>query len=141
MKSLLLLLSCAFVFSCFAGKKDFEPEKDMIIESKQIANPNWKVMGFCDSSSQVCIYIDTVFGYIVQLKRLDKKKFLIRDVDWPSAINKLTEGAYLTSKFRKKKMKLVNKSFFTLTYEAKRGRMIIEVSAENKRIKKITIKK
>ena len=141
MKSLLLLLSCAFVFSCFAGKKDFEPEKDMIIESKQIANPNWKVMGFCDSSSQVCIYIDTVFGYIVQLKRLDKKKFLIRDVDQPCAINKLTEGAYLTSKFRKKKMKLVNKSFFTLTYEAKRGRMIIEVSAENKRIKKITIKK
>jgi hypothetical protein len=140
-KNIFFLLLFAFVFSCFGGKKDFEPEKNMIIDSKQIANPDWKVMGFCDSTSQVCIYIDTVFGYIVQLKRLDKKKFLIRDVDQPSAINKLTEGAYLTSKFRKKKMKLVNKSFFTLTYEAKRGRMVIEVNAENKRIKKITIKK
>ena len=141
MKKIFFPLVCAFVFSCFAGKKDFEPEKDMIIDSKQITNPNWKVMGFCDSVSQVCIYIDTVFGYVVQLKRLDKKKFLIRDVDQPSAINKLIEGAYLTSKFRDKKLKLVNKSFFTLTYEAKRGKMIIEVSAENKRIKKITIKK
>ncbi len=141
MKNVFFLLLIVFVLPCFAGKKDFVPEKDMLIDSKQITNPNWKVMGFCDSTSQICIYMDTVFGYIVQLKRLDKKKFIIRDVDQPSAINKITEGAYLTSKFRKKKLKLVNKSFFTLTYEAKRGKMIIEVRAENYRIKKITVKK
>lgn len=141
MKNVFFLLLIVFVLPCCAGKKDFVPEKDMLIDSKQITNPNWKVMGFCDSTSQICIYMDTVFGYIVQLKRLDKKKFIIRDVDQPCAINKITEGAYLTSKFRKKKLKLVNKSFFTLTYEAKRGKMIIEVRAENYRIKKITVKK
>ena len=141
MKNVFFIALLFLVLPCVAGKKDFVPEKDMILDSKQVKNPNWKVMGFCDSASQLCIYIDTVFGYIIQLRRLEENKFSIRDVDNPSAVDELIEGAYLTSKFRKKKLKLVNKSFFTLTYEAKRGKMIIEVSVENKRINKITIKK
>lgn len=141
MKNAFFISLFILLLPCVAGKKDFVPEKDMILSITQVTNPNWKAMGFCDSTSQLCIYIDTVFGYIIQLRRLNQTKFSVRDVDNPSAIDKLIEGAYLTSKFREKKLKLVNKSFFTLTYEDRRGKMIIEVSTENKRIKKITVKK
>lgn len=140
-KNLFFLLLIMVVPFCFAGKKGFMPKTDMTVDSKQIRNLNWKVMGFCDSSSQICIYLDTISGYIVQLNRINNTDFIVRDVDQPSAINTLIEGAFLTSKFREKKLKLVNKSFFSLTYEAKRGRMIIEVNNENNRIRKITIKK
>ena len=141
MKNIFFISLFFIVFSAVAGKKDFIPEKDMILNLVQVKNPNWEVMGFCDSTSQLCIYIDTVFGYIIQLRRLNLTKFSVRDIDNPSAIDNLVEGAYLTSKFRQNKLKLVNKTFFTLTYEDRRGRMVVEVSAENKRIKKITIKK
>lgn len=129
------------VLPCTAGKDEFIPENDMVIPHTQAAASGWKVMGFCDSSSFVCIYMDTVKGYIVQLRRLDKKNFTIRDVDRPVAVDEIIEGAYLTSKFIQKKLKLINKSLFTITYEDKRKKMIIEVNDENKRVKTITFKK
>ena len=141
MKNNVLLLLVIMALPCIAGKDEFIPEQDMVIPHTQAAVSGWKVMGFCDSGSVVCIYMDTVKGYIIQLRRLDKKNFTIRDVDRPVAVDEIIEGAYLTSKFTQKKLKLISKSLFTITYEDKRKKMIIEVNEENGRLKTITFKK
>jgi len=141
MKQRVLLLLAVLTLPCIAGKEEFIPEQDMVIPQTQVTVSGWKVKGFCDSCSVVCIYMDTVKGYIIQLRRLDKKNFTIRDVDRPVVVDEIIEGAYLTSKFAQKKLKLTGKTLFTVTYEDKRKKMIIEVNSENGRVKTITFTK
>ena len=141
MQKIFLFLLVSLALPCMAGKGEFIPEIDSIVRSKQISNFTWKIMGLCNSASQICIYMDTITGSIIQLRRLDKEKFSIRDVDKPISTNTLQEGAFLTSKYRKKKIKLIEENLFILTYEAKRGKIVIEVNPDNYRIKNISFRK
>ena len=141
MKKLFFLFLFSAVLPCLAVKGEFIPEIDSLVYAKQIGSLPWKIMGIRNSASQICIYMDTLTGCIIQLRRLDKEKFTIRDVDKPISTNTLQEGAFLTSKYRDKKIKFKEKSLFTLTYEAKRGKIIVEVNPDNYRIKNISFVK
>ncbi len=141
MRKIFFLLFAVFVLPGLADRNGFVPQKDSLITTQKVKTLPWKTMGFCDSTSQICIYMDTVSGYIVQLRRLEKTRFSVRGVDIPVEIDELVEGAFLTSKFKKRKLKYKEKNLFNDVYEAKRGKMRIEVSQENSRIKNITIKK
>src|SRR4030042_150329 len=122
-KKTLFLLSVVLILPCFAGgPKGPVVEIDAMISFEQIKTMPWQVMGTCTENSQICVYMDTLQGDIVQLRRLDAKKFTVRDVDRPVSIDKLQEGAYLTTKFREKKLKQVTKTVLTVTYEEKRGK-------------------
>jgi hypothetical protein len=140
MKKMYLLILIAVSLPCSAGYKKFLPEKDSQITAAQMQTLCWKVMGLCDKKAQICVFQDTVYGYIVQLRRLDATKFIVRDVDDPISVNQFQEGSFLSPEFRKKNLKLVSKSMFTEVYSAKRGKITLEVNPDNGRVKNLTIK-
>jgi hypothetical protein len=128
----------SLLLPCFAGQKKAVVEFDALITSDQIQLMPWRSMGTCTEKSLFCIYIDTLHGTIIQLRKTEPKNYLIKDIDKPVSINEFQEGAYLTNKFITKKLKLVSRTVLTTTYSAKRGKHIIELNPDNNRIKNVS---
>lgn len=138
MKKSLMILTALLILPCTAGKDDPDIVLNSVITSAQIAILPWKVMGSCGDKTQICIYLDTEEGYIVEFRRLDDKKFSIINIDRPVSVNELQEGSFLTEKYKNKKLKKIAETLLTVTYEAKRGKIIVEVNPDNSRIRNLS---